>query len=542
MKTNWLKRSFALLAGMAAITACSSDNDNGGSKEPEFPEMQRVEIAAGDTKTLTFRADAAWKLTIDKTWCRFVDGDIETAQLQGAAGSQTIHVLVKDLNQNFESATAKIELSMGAQIHTVFEVIRPSLSREVKMYELSGWGESRTIEEINKVGLTFDIDRAISNDIGFTANFDWKVLSVSEGFEMTMLSGVAGASPENEAFVTTYVSMSDEDKDKLPYAANGQIIVSDLNGGNQVAFEIEYPGMGDEDICFIPANFTSAPMGSTSAITFAIDGYVFSKGYDPQPTEEKDISCRVLTKEMKYKTFVVELTDGNRPVVAADSWLKAEDNGSGDITLSVAGDGTNAGEPRFAYFFVLPEKLAATPDFDSYFESGQLAYGCEYGIEVTQKGTSAAQGFAVSWGVGGPVPTENIIPFSESVLGEDMKPGEMFYSAPEGNTYVYTFTDDDIAGLLAFGPLGTSDEYYPFPEKLYRLSMPGDFWDVETNMEHTSAYLPGYASSVNGIGIIPEDLRAVEGGMLGVFFYETAEQKENYQPFALLILVKAGTR
>ena len=60
---RWTALMFCLL-----LSACSDDED---SKTPVFPDLQRIECAVGDEKTLTFEATDNWVLTSSSLWCYF---------------------------------------------------------------------------------------------------------------------------------------------------------------------------------------------------------------------------------------------------------------------------------------------------------------------------------------------------------------------------------------------------------------------------------------------------------------------------------------
>lgn len=89
MRTNLFTKGIAFAAAVAAMMSCSKET----RRRPQFPAVQEVEIAAGESKELTFTAEADWKLTIDKTtWCMFDDKGVETAQIAGEAGEVTVKV------------------------------------------------------------------------------------------------------------------------------------------------------------------------------------------------------------------------------------------------------------------------------------------------------------------------------------------------------------------------------------------------------------------------------------------------------------------
>lgn len=246
MQINGFLQGCALV-GLALLAACSSDNDD-KVQDPVFPDMQTVEIAVGQAQELTFHADADWKLTIDKSWCRFDNDGAETAQVAGKAGDAAVVVRVTDRNLGFESASAQIMMSMGAKMQPIFEIPRPGRQAEAKMYEKTGYGVNAKLNELEKVTLTYKTRNSSSVNLGFAANFDWLVLSVPEGFTMQKIQGAATEGkpePTDPNFKTTTIKIADVEL--LPYARKDKIVISDIDGNKPQEFIVEYTGMGDED-------------------------------------------------------------------------------------------------------------------------------------------------------------------------------------------------------------------------------------------------------------------------------------------------------
>ena len=71
-------------------SACSDDDE---TVTPVFPDLQKIECAVGDTKTLTFEAADNWILTSSSLWCYFEQDGERTFVCSGNAGKQpvTIH-------------------------------------------------------------------------------------------------------------------------------------------------------------------------------------------------------------------------------------------------------------------------------------------------------------------------------------------------------------------------------------------------------------------------------------------------------------------
>lgn len=60
----------AMLAMALSVGGCS-DSDSDGPGDVTFPEKDAITVNAGQDRTLTFSADAEWKLTSNASWCPF---------------------------------------------------------------------------------------------------------------------------------------------------------------------------------------------------------------------------------------------------------------------------------------------------------------------------------------------------------------------------------------------------------------------------------------------------------------------------------------
>lgn len=115
----------AMLAMALSVGGCS-DSDSDGPGDVTFPEKDAITVNAGQDRTLTFSADAEWKLTSNASWCRFVDGDFVQTTISGEAGDQSVTIRVSDDNQNSEKDdVAEITMAMGGKSQVIYEITRP---------------------------------------------------------------------------------------------------------------------------------------------------------------------------------------------------------------------------------------------------------------------------------------------------------------------------------------------------------------------------------------------------------------------------------
>ena len=143
MKTN---RFFAVLALTAAIFASAGCKKDEPVKKITFPEAQALQISIDETLPLVFEADADWKLTIDKQWLVFVDGEAQVSQISGVAGPVSLTLTTADVTSIFDEETATIDITMGTETQTLCTVTRLAEERTATMWSLpwSGAGEEIT--------------------------------------------------------------------------------------------------------------------------------------------------------------------------------------------------------------------------------------------------------------------------------------------------------------------------------------------------------------------------------------------------------------
>lgn len=107
-------------------------------------------------------------MTTDKQWLKFIDETGKFQSLTGKAGKQTVRVTATNGALGFTDDKAQVKLTMGGKTQTIAEMNRAAKERVAKMYTVKG----SDIIEINEfVDKTFNR----TEQIGFEANFDWKI-------------------------------------------------------------------------------------------------------------------------------------------------------------------------------------------------------------------------------------------------------------------------------------------------------------------------------------------------------------------------------
>lgn len=541
MRTNLFTKGLAFAAAVAAMMSCSKENEK--EKEPQFPAVQEVEIAAGESKELTFTAEADWKLTIDKTtWCMFDDKGVETAQV---AGEVTVKVKIGDAGLGFEAEVAKIDMTMGEKTQTVFQITRSPKERVVKMYVSKDWGA--TYNKADKLELTADEWGSTSYiAFGIVANYEWKLAELPEELKMQVDYADVDSFSGKADSVDFKAAQLFIKEDKIPYEFSKKIKITDMEGNNPVEFPVTYAGLAEDVVMLDPSNL----VGQWSAgMNFTDDGFFVQKTDPWTPgtvTTEKSSSVSVKAKNMQYSVYVVEVKDGTPAQVTSGSWLKINDDKKGKLVFSV--DNNTATADRVAYAFVLPasKNLVISEHFDEWGNCTS-----QFGFKVTQSGHAVADDFMVQWGATmGNVPT---VKFADYAGFSGKKPSDVKPGSCDDNAYVAEISETSIvttmgrpAGALKFAPKGLGEGYYPVSgtDKLYKFEAYEGNWD-EKNVESTSLYVG--ASSINGLSINQAQFFNDPGtnpvsknftGTVFVHFYKTIADKNAGKAVATLVIVK----
>lgn len=550
MKTLFIK-GLAFAAAVAAMASCTKDATE-EEPAPVFPQLQSVTIQAGDQQSLNFTADKDWKLSIDKTtWCTFLDGEVETAQLSGLKGEVSVTVLVKDNGLDFNSDVAKLDLTLGNKTETIFEITRPGKAREVKLYAAVGDGELTEVEKLEFKWNVPEWGDPYMDQMKFAvvANYDWTVatpekctFSDKSWNEIPGVTGNAGVGPEDEGFSLTYIKVNE---DANAYEINGKLVVTDTEGKNPVEFDIVYPGYPENKVAIEPASLLGM-----FGMNFNIDGFVINKNFDQEVvTTDKEVNVSVKARNMEYSVYQIANIDKKAVELGKDAWLKINDDKKGGLKVSAT---QNTGGDREVYILVLPKALVKDfkiEDFIDQYGYANYDYDGMF-IKVTQKGVTVTKDFKALWGR--TYADIKTVEFSKYPDFKDMTPSGLEYGSCDDNAYVIEITENDIiangqsSGALQFAPLGFPDGYYAFggtaDSHLYRMTPQSVDWDEKYIHDATLYTSKG---SIHGLQIDPEqfvnttDITSKNLKGTVVFqFYKTAEDKQSYKSSATLVIVK----
>ena len=529
MKTN---RFFAVLALTAAILASAGCKKDEPVKKITFPEAQALQISIDETLPLSFEADADWKLTIDKQWLVFVDGEAQVSQISGVAGPVSLTLTTADVTSIFDEETATIDITMGTETQTLCTVTRLAEERTATMWSLPWSGEG---EEITSLDFKYESGSVSTAKVTFSANFDWVVKSIPDWMDGDLFSGAAG---DCDAANYKYYGVKEE---AYPYEQTGNIVISDQSGEHEITFPATFTGMGEEDILIRD--------GAKDVWSIAFSANHFVKTMGPSGMEESDrtsMDLSIMTRNMEYMVLPLEKKDpyGMGQMWFTEPWqLIVTDDKNGTVNVSVNPEMAEGFE---GYILIVPKALCPENPDDfgqSWFRTNSSKFeNSDYMIEVTVDApVSTAGGFMLSWTR--TMAKGEAVPFTSYEGFGGMKPSEFQSGLPDDNTYVYELPSE-INGPLAMLPLGFPSDWKAGVSNgetvtnLFRASGEGfssdnSNFDIAANI-YDSSWQPHMALSYSEAAM----KAAPSMSFLIISFYQDMSELEMYKPSAALVLVK----
>ena len=529
MKTN---RFFAVLALTAAIFASAGCKKDEPVKKITFPEAQALQISIDETLPLVFEADADWKLTIDKQWLVFVDGEAQVSQIAGVAGPVSLTLTTADVTSIFDEETATIDITMGTETQTLCTVTRLAEERTATMWSLPWSGEG---EEITSLDFKYESGSVSTAKVTFSANFDWVVKSIPDWMDGDLFSGAAG---DCDAANYKYYGVKEE---AYPYEKTGNIVISDQSGEHEITFPATFTGMGEEDILIRD--------GAKDVWSIAFSANHFVKTMGPSGMEESDrtsMDLSIMTRNMEYMVMTLEKKD---PGIGQMMWfaypwqIRVDTDTPGMVKVSVDPDMAEGFE---GYILIVPKALCPENPDDfgqSWFRTNSSKFeNSDYMIEVTVDAPAAtAGGFMLSWTR--TMAKGEAVPFTSYEGFGGMKPSEFQSGLPDDNTYVYELPSE-INGPLAMLPEGFPSDWragvsngetvtYLFKATGSGFSSDISNFDVAANI-YDSSWQPHMALSYSEAAM----KAAPNSSYLLISFYKDMSELGMYKPSAALVLVK----
>ena len=529
MKTNYLLASLAVSAAMVSLAGCKQDEPE---KKITFPEAQTLEISIDEQLPLSFEAEADWKLTIDKQWLVFVDGEAQVSQLAGVAGPVSLTLTTADVTSIFDEETATIDITMGTETQTLCTVTRLAEERTATMWSLPWSGEG---EEITSLDFKYESGSVSTAKVTFSANFDWVVKSIPDWMDGDLFSGAAG---DCDAANYKYYGVKEE---AYPYEKTGNIVISDQSGEHEITFPATFTGMGEEDILIRD--------GAKDVWSIAFSANHFVKTMGPSGMEESErtsMDLSIMTRNMEYMVMTLEKKDpyGMGQMWFTEPWqLIVTDDKNGTVNVSVNPEMAEGFE---GYILIVPKALCPEnpDDFGQFwFRTNSSKFeNSDYMIEVTVDAPAAtAGGFMLSWTR--TMAKGEAVPFTSYEGFGGMKPSEFQSGLPDDNTYVYELPSE-INGPLAMLPLGFPSDWKAGVSNgetvtnLFRASGEGfssdnSNFDIAANI-YDSSWQAHMALSYSEAAM----KAAPSNSYLVISFYKDMSELGMYKPSAALVLVK----
>lgn len=386
-RINRLGGMLAAVIGLV-LGACSTDGDKGETPTPVFPDVQTLQIEAGEELEVSFEANMDWILTSDKQWLKFKDEIGDTQSLLGKAGSQSVVLKVSDANMGFEETEAEVSLSMGGSQAVIFKVVRPGAERQIHMYMREAAGDAPATETPS-----IEIGYGKNIYVGFSGNFDWRVLSAPEWIavndtrDIRELTGKAGEEHlERSDMALLSVDLSSSCVDN-----SGEIVIGAQAEGVDFtqSFVVTSEGIAPGAIEWSQTNLVR-----TEGFIFTQSGlWHKNMGLNNYQDVDGPAEWSVRVRDYKYDIRVVVWTGTALEEIApSESWVKITDDGQGRLSCRPE---PNMGEDRELGLFVVPEGTVVeyADYFDNqgrfiggkYNESGEFVWG-DYAIRISQEG------------------------------------------------------------------------------------------------------------------------------------------------------------
>ena len=307
------------------VSACSDDDDN--VVTPKFPEKQNIICNSGETKEFTFEANTNWSLTSSSIWCKFQKDGVEEYILSGAAGKQTVTIVVTADDQPVDKASvAKLELTMGGQSIVIGEITRSAKNYELKIYDEAG-------NEINELEVGY------GEYIPFKvkANFRFAATNLPNWVE---LQGGSLVGVTNQEVKGGLKIIEDGSREKYPVVAseNNVVIFSDEAGKAFYSFKVSYKGMTPGKIDL--TRLTTNPYDWT----VTLDGKSFAQTGNTTASAKNRLPVTIKTLNDDYEIVFANIGwDNKLHIIGTDkdywatNWMsyEYEEGNKGNVSIIV---------------------------------------------------------------------------------------------------------------------------------------------------------------------------------------------------------------
>ncbi len=329
-----------MVALMVSFVGACDDTIDGGQITGFPTDTLFVDDAQpGDTIPVSFSVGYSWKVNSDKDWCR-VNG--EAMSMGGKAGTHTVNFVVGHVGDLFEDQEAFITLNMNNESRVIAHIIRRA-SMEYDM-EVSHNGKVVNSGESIAIG---DSGRVT---LGLAPNFNMDMLSINAPKWIKL-------EREKKNLILNVV------EDSLKYTINREDDSLRLfkDSTFYCSLHVQYAGMNPHKI-HIDGQLNSLVVLQDASCVYVDD-----------EKQEMPVEFTVTALNDRYGLVPVgyNRTGGCYMLGAEDVWFTVEDDGYGNVSLSVTEE--NGDEERSVHLMALPQALLDSLDSDE----AMLEYLCE---------------------------------------------------------------------------------------------------------------------------------------------------------------------
>ena len=302
MKKIFNLRFFAaLLCGVVALFAQSCDNHTDDTIEG----YAEIVCKAGDKPSFVFTAGSDWKISSDRTWCKFITSTGTKQEMSGAAGTHTITLDITDENISSSVSRANITIRIGDKSAIIATVKRGP--KEIQMQVCDVLGTKKD---------AFDLGYKDWKEWNIRANFRFTAIDIPEWVEIAYKdeSGAFVASNyiegEGESIsedaLTIYMRIvcdGTRERYKITPEDGHKIVFSDESGENRFEFPVIYSGMGSDKLTF------TGPTDQIYGWEVSLDGKTFRQHLDSNDTNitfTNQLEFEIVAQDDEYYVIFIE--------------------------------------------------------------------------------------------------------------------------------------------------------------------------------------------------------------------------------------------
>lgn len=350
MKKSYLTSICGIAMIMAIMLGISCQTS---VPEINLPATQTITCKAGDKPSLTFNAEAAWRLSSDALWCKFITPNGELQEVAGEAGTPTVTLKISDANISSSTTIANITITMAGKSGILATVERGAKELYIKLYNADG-------KETNHIELGYD--EYIATNI--EANFSFAAINIPEWIEVaerddndliTVTNSIVGDSGERVEVLLRIVNDGVRETNKISIEDNKFLNFVDEKQSVSFEFPITYSGMGDRNLTF------AGPTANYYGWEVSLDGKTFSQYNEVDQTTttlSEELTYRITAQDNDYAVILLEqhiergipsfeyFADGD-----SDSWVSFNKE---RMALTVM---AHQGKPRYGVVMALPRGI-----------------------------------------------------------------------------------------------------------------------------------------------------------------------------------------